>query len=760
MNDEQDGQSDPERPWVRGTLLFGALYSPAAEFWRVVFVDGKDEPGTEPSTKESSEPAIYLLKVEPGITPHTPGLPKRVPLQFARQRLDPTQECIRTPLMRLPENELSEETKAARDRRFYVIAHLVSDETLPRLLRDDCRQDLLLEQSEKVGKNISAIRKALRRYWWFGCDSNAMIELRDRQGGPGKERLRPAGPMRGRPNVLRKRDPTTKFSGVNYDDSHREKFIEALIEYWIGRGTTLAKAYSLMCENKYRTESVRKDGSVYFRRVPKYKIPSKDCFYRKTLKLRTDLSLRGRNKGALDYATQDAPRTGSARDITSGPGDIFDVDATEFNFELVASFDASLRVGKPTVYTVADRASTCIVGLYLECRAERWEGYRRALYCAFAPKGALVERLDLAELKVKVFDVHGVPNGIFSDRGPGRSDLAVQALSEELGLEKHVPPPKTPYLNAVIESLQGRLQDVLSYESGGYRRRRGQRAETQHASAREDATHNEEQFFCLLIAAADDHNKHADASHLLTPEMGKTRGVPEQIFKWGIKNSPVNHHRHQNLADLYARLLPSFERTVTPQGIPYEKSQYTSPSLQRWRLRQPTKTGNKIRVYVDADPKYLYWRPTPDSWEELEMIKAHQKRAKHMRWTDLLAYFERNLGGKIKGDVRRHKEKVFPRVAEKMVRQAAQNVGAGSKPKAKSLGNLNVTATRGISVQQQQAGQRKEGRTHMATLVKPQPIVPSSVISKPASVPKKATKRNGEPSLRDLRKAMFQPLEK
>jgi len=470
-----------------------------------------------------------------------------------------------------------------------------------------------------------------------------------------------------------------------------------------------------------------------------------------------ELGLKQRDMGKLDYAAAVENRSGSARDITSGPGDIFDMDATEFNFELVASFDATLALGKPTVYTVVDRDSTCILGLYVECRPERWEGYRRALYCAFTPKSDLIDRLGMQIKDERVWDVYAVPNGIFSDRGPGRSDMALNALCKELKLEKAHPPAHTPYLNAVVESLQGRLQNRLSIIDGGYTRKKGQRAKDQHREARSKAKFNEEQFFRLLVAAADDHNRHADASHLVRPEMGKIQAVPQAIFKWGVRNSPVDHHRHMDHADLYARLLPHEDRAVTNKGVRINKAYYVSDELQAWRKRQSSKAGLKTRVYPDADPMYVYWRPTPTTWKELSMVKADRAKFSGMRWSDIDAYIKRGTRGRIVGKSKAYAGSVFNREAEKLVREAAASVETAAKRESRT--NQSVRSTRNVANKKQLEDLKRAGRRTMVGLTK-QGVskgapVGETIASETASPKPKKRASTGEPSLSELRNRVF-----
>ena len=745
-----------KRPWATGILLQGALGNPEPGFWRVVHVRRENLEDMSDGEVDPARTIVFLLKVDPLCTPHSTVLPKAFQLDYLLPRLTEVAECVRLADMNREDQALPSEMKAKRDSKFSCIAELVAPHRIGELLAKASRGETLRKHAANVHQRASWIRRVLTRYWWYGCDKNALCELRSLRGGPGKERLTPGSSKRGARNAVAQDDPDSPLRGANFDLIHRDKFIEALLIYWIGEGLSLAKSYQQMKDNLYRVAVRRADGTTYYRRTPSHKIPTLGIFYEHSRSLITSLGLKNRNLGRLDYASQESSKSGHARDITSGPGDIFDMDSTEFNFQLVASFDVGLRVGRPTVYLVVDRNSTCIVGLYADCRPERWEGYRRALYCAFTPKADLLSRLDM-EKYGKILDVYGVPNGVFSDRGPARSDNALSALCDELKLEKALPPPHRPDLNPVVESLHNKMQTQLSRFDGGFTREKGQRAEERRNKARANAVFTEEQFFKLLIAAAHDHNTSTDASHLLLPKMGDIIGCPQAIFQWGLRNSPINHHRHMSNAELYAKLLPSKTASVSNKGIRHERALYNSPELQNWRRKQ-TEKRPRIQFHIDADPKYVYWRPTSREWKELPMSLADQQKAQHMTWTDVEAFRKRGLQGAIKQRTSSHRKGVLSKVSEEVIREAAANV-EGRRPPKKVVRNDSIREVRKITAAARQKDHAAAGRRTMQTVATAdaQALAPTappkpSMPSKPAA---KTRAPKGEPTLEELHKMVF-----
>jgi hypothetical protein len=665
------GTTEPE-PWKIGQLLFGPLDTSIPQLWRAIYI----EPQVSISPNETPEnlPFIYLLPVAANVTPHSTVLPIGCRIDIARVALKPVAECIRLSEMGTRDSEVDALLQAGRDAKFSLIEPLVSVSALPGLMSRRERASLIEGRAAATKCASSHLRKLLTRYWWYGCDKNSLIDLKSLQGGPGKRRLNPGDAMRGTPNALARENPNSPYAGTNVSARHEQLFLKALHIYWAGKGFSLADSYEHMRTELYRTLVTRKDGTTFYRKTPGHKIPTIGQFRDHAKKLIAEHGLKQRNLSRLDYDTKEASRGGTSQDIVFGPGDIFDMDATEFNFEIVASFNSRKKLGKPTVYLVVDRGSTEIVGAYLECRPERWEGYRRALFCAFTPKDAMLYDLGVTQEFGKIWRVHAVPNGIFSDRGAARHNDALKILSGELNLEKSLPPPKTPYLNAVVESLNKKLQNRLSILPGGYRRDNTGRAKQQHNDARSVSQLNERQFMKVLIAAIHDHNTNDDKTKLLTPKMTGVKGVPEGIFNWGIKHSPVDHLRHLNHAELYARLLPSKSMSVSNKGIRYENSYYDSPALQNWRGRQEAKRPRQD-FHIDADPLYLYWRPTSTTWDRVVMRAADQKKYRGMSWDDIEMYAREPLKQRIRIHADAATRKVFPKVAEAVLREAASSLG-------------------------------------------------------------------------------------
>ncbi|HFP0906970.1 TPA: transposase, partial [Escherichia coli] len=77
---------------------------------------------------------------------------------------------------------------------------------------------------------------------------------------------------------------------------------------------------------------------------------------------------------------------GSAANTTVLPGDVFEIDSTVADVHLVSSLNRRKVIGRPTIYTVVDRASRMIVGLHVSLYHASWRAARQALANCFMPK--------------------------------------------------------------------------------------------------------------------------------------------------------------------------------------------------------------------------------------------------------------------------------------------------------------------------------------------------------------------------------------
>ncbi len=85
---------------------------------------------------------------------------------------------------------------------------------------------------------------------------------------------------------------------------------------------------------------------------------------------------------------------GSVANTTVLPGDVFEIDSTVADVHLISSLNRRKVIGRPTIYTVVDRATRMIVGLHVSLYHASWRAARQALANCFMPKKNIVDYLE------------------------------------------------------------------------------------------------------------------------------------------------------------------------------------------------------------------------------------------------------------------------------------------------------------------------------------------------------------------------------
>lgn len=135
------------------------------------------------------------------------------------------------------------------------------------------------------------------------------------------------------------------------------------------------------------------------------------------------------------------------------------------------------------------------------------------------------------------------------------------------------------------------------------------------------------------------------------------------------------------------------------------------------------------------------------------MRAADQKKFRGMSWDDIELYAKEPLKQRIRIRADAATRKVFPKVAEAVLREAASSLEGGEKYRPDQQ---SIDANREFASAQQEASHSRTGTRIMDTLTKPDEVGTSeeSVSATSAPAPAKSQSNDG-PSLRELRKRAF-----
>ena len=166
----------------------------------------------------------------------------------------------------------------------------------------------------------------------------------------------------------------------------------------------------------------------------------------------------GRN-GDIAWRKDKRPLSGTAKQVTLGIGDCYEIDSTLADQSLVSEFDRTLVIGRPTLWSVTDRASGLIVGVHVSMDPPSLQGAFDALYNAFLPKAEYCARHG-CPISADEWPVEGVPRSLVFDNAELLSEKA-DVLTSTFGITLHNTASYRGDSKGTVESSLGRLQHLM-----------------------------------------------------------------------------------------------------------------------------------------------------------------------------------------------------------------------------------------------------------------------------------------------------------
>lgn len=632
--------------------------------------------------KRMKMPIVYLLDVSGKIPASRMPIAlstEEVIKRLAEGTLRTVEESVRLPEMTLSDEKLPFADKQKREVRFSLISSLIEpEESLIRVLAKESRGFFIKDIAEKTDIPVSRLYRLLTTYWWFGGDKNALLPRRSTQGfrilkkSLGVEKL-------GRPNACAILNKSKVYYGVNVKPSDLKKFEKALQKYYVKQNLTLASTYRNMCD-KYYVKWTTKEGKKTRHPIDPTLIPTLSQFRYHAKEIINTLGLIELKAGEHEWSQYLRSRTGSASDITLGPTDVYDMDGAQLKVVAVTKGKRPEVIGLMSVLLCIDRASCAITGFHEFFGGEKWQHYHFALFWALTPTYEHLRLIGLknwAEIAEKPasFGVSGWCNGVYVDRGPARGEMAFWAVVDGLKLQRAIAPARRGDLKGVVESTIGIFQRKVAELPGGYTRQKGLRNEEHAQNAKDYAQLNTDQIREFLIAAIAEHNEFHPVPQCLTAEMirDSVKPVPKDIFRWGQKNVRGLRSHGLTQSEIYMRLLPHHQATVTSGGIQHHKCRFTSDELEDFRHRNIGKDKLKITIVWDGvDPTRRYWKRPDGSLGILEMFDKEIKKYGGMSFSEFEDYQVRERAALQLNDIEKRRTGYISRAKEKILQEITE----------------------------------------------------------------------------------------
>jgi hypothetical protein len=525
-----------------------------------------------------------------------------------------------------------------------IIKDLVANE--PNIYASGLRGKLIKDISDEKNVSLAQMYSWLRKYWIKGKVMYALLPDYGNCGGVGKKRIKNVGEKkRGRPTKLSLIDP--EMVGVNVDMATLVIFRRAYKEFFnTKQEKPLHRAFNEMCKVHYGLQ----DSNGKIITPPAYLVPTfKQFKYWHNQELNLEKTLIDR-KGKRNFLQNNRHLLCGSTGLASGPGSIYQIDATVANVYLVARFRRSRIIGRPVIYFCVDVFSRMITGIHVALEGPNWTTGMMALSNSILDKVEFCSRYGIT-ISPDEWPCFGLPEQITADRGEFLS-INSDYLVETLDVTFANCPPYRPDWKGIIEKTFGKADDkVIKWLPGAVRER-----EFGEQDYRFDAKLDIYQFTKILINMAKHHNLY---HYLDTDTYPLDRdlmrdgvpAIPIELWHWGLANRS-GRFREKSPEAVMLSLMPRGKATVTMFGIKFLKMFYICESAlqHQWFIRARNRGTWKIDVSYDPrKPEVIYFHRGKGAIEPCNRIveNDHNKRFDGLWLEEILEYQAIESMGKV-----------------------------------------------------------------------------------------------------------------
>jgi putative transposase len=497
------------------------------------------------------------------------------------------------------DEEFIEKHKKKRDKAWFIIKELVEAE--PYIYSADQRGELIKEVTQKQSVQKKFIYKKLKQYWVGGKIKNALLPHYNNSGGKGKNRSLNNKKV-GRPSNKFKENP--ELVGVNVTEGDKKIFKTAIrLFYENSNSPELKFTYRQMIKKFYHLGYHMTKNDVL---VPILPNPEETPTYRQFCYwYNKEFNSKERflqKEGGRKYNLKIKPNVGEASKRTTGPGAVFEIDATIADVYLVSSLASNRIIGRPVVYIVKDVFSRVVTGVYVGLEGPSWLGAMLALENACSNKSEYCLTLALT-ISEDEWPSHHLPQSIVADRGEMEGYNA-DRLTDYLGVQILNTPPYRADLKGIVEqhfrSINTKVKNwIPGAVHKDYRERGGN-------DYRLDAKLTLKAFEKIIVLSILEHNQKIISNYSLTEEMVKNKisPIPNELWDWGMKNKQ-GYLKEIDRDLIRMVLMPQAQASITREGIYYRKRYYSSDFAKENGWFEEAVVRGRRKITITYDPRSI-----------------------------------------------------------------------------------------------------------------------------------------------------------
>ena len=418
--------------------------------------------------------------------------------------------------------------------------------------------------SEKYNVNLSTVYRALNTYFAFGRCKEALIPNNHRIG---KGREIPK-------NLHEAKAKYPRGLGRPRFDGRLNQRVITQLEHDVME--SFAKKLSLSSPNKLHQlftlfcidlqDRLKKDNP--YLDWDSYRV-TRNQFLQLFNKYVSNKQLSIANKGVKNYKNNQRALTSSARHNIPFPTARYEIDSTTLDLyiqSLFTNLEGKKPLKRPTLYTVYDTYSGCVVGFYLTLDGNTEESLLMALNNAFTNK-VIFAALHGVKIEEKNWPCHHICSEVLFDRGTEFKDKKVTELVEsQLGVlgvsftESYMGSNKGT-VEGGFKSMQESITEFTSARID-----KDKPKSTQHASQKALLTMSD--LYKILIAyfIFQNHSRNAIEKRDLEDCINNVEPTPQAIFNYNL-NTKANGGVVRSNQEIMMALLPRCKVSLVKQSF-------------------------------------------------------------------------------------------------------------------------------------------------------------------------------------------------
>lgn len=302
-------------------------------------------------------------------------------------------------------------------------------------------------------------------------------------------------------------------------------------------------------------------------------------------------------KNATEYASNLQGRSGNAFIHATGPGEIYQLDETPFDEEVVSIFDPERKtpLGKPTLYFVRDTFSRAITGVYITTQNPSYATVKEALFNAARDKSKLLEEHN-SVISPELWKMRGLPHSLLVDQAEFNNKRS-EGFIEDTNVKILFTQAGRGDSKGLIEKMFDTFSDWFKGVSPAHQTK-SKRDIAMQLSRKNACLTIQELYQIAFIFIAHFNNKQKITDYPLHQSMAQDNvaEIPAEIWDWGLKY----RSGYLNLkpeSELYMSLLEKAEISIHRSHIYFldKGLKYNCPWILENGYQDRMPSGNKAK---------------------------------------------------------------------------------------------------------------------------------------------------------------------